>query len=89
MCGCNSNFSGKKGETFGLDETRLGVEEINEQFSSFMGKLPREVPVIDVSKYGISEEEYFSYNPKHRGNFVNFTDGRGFKHSNELNEYEY
>ena len=89
MCGCNSNFDGKKVKALDLDSMKSGIESLNEEFYSFMGSLPKQQPVVDVKKYGISEEEYFSYNPKHRGNFVNFTDGKGFKHSNELNEYDY
>tara|TARA_R110002020_G_scaffold190916_9_gene390584 strand:+ start:787 stop:1005 length:219 start_codon:yes stop_codon:yes gene_type:complete len=60
-----------------------------QKFSSFKGGLPKKQPIIDTKKHGISDEEYFSYNPKHSGNFSNFTDGRGFKHGNELNEYDF
>ncbi len=90
MCGCGSNFNGNKaGRSLDLNSLKKEIESINNEFSSFVGSLPKEQPVIDVSKYGVSEEEHFAYNPKHGGYFNNFSDNRGFKHGNELGEYDY
>tara|TARA_R100001244_G_C5171163_1_gene131673 strand:- start:3955 stop:4227 length:273 start_codon:yes stop_codon:yes gene_type:complete len=90
MCGCNSNFKGAdmKGKSYASGTEKL-MQEHKARFSSFMGSLPKRQPVIDTKKHGISDEEYFAYNPKHRGNFSNFTDGRGFKHNNELNNFDF
>lgn len=90
MCGCNSNFRGSNGEVGGrMKEIEQKMREHKSKFSSFMGKLPKPQPIIDTKKHGISDEEYFAYNPKHRGNFSNFTDGRGFKHDNELDGFDF
>ena len=85
MCGCNSNFDGSKK----LSQIKQRRDAFKERFSSFKGSLPKPQPVINVKNYGIDEEEYFSYNPKHRGGFSNFVDNRGFKHSNELGGYDF
>lgn len=90
MCGCGSNFDGGVTHHFdSVESIRQRKKDMSDKILNFMGTLPKKQPVIDVKKYGIDAEEYFAYNPKHGGNFSNFTDSRGFKHSNELNEYDY
>ena len=97
MCGCNSNFTGRKkkvsnasGCTCKQGEPCNCLSGNKDRFSSFMGKIKKNNRnFVDTKKHGIADEDFFAYNPKHRANFSNFTDSRGFKHQNELEEFDY
>jgi hypothetical protein len=94
MCGCSSNFSGKKVNANGCTCDKGGKctckAGFDARYSAFMGKVgQRKQRFVDTKKHGIPNEEYFAYNPKHSANFVNFTDERGFKHDNELRDFEF
>tara|TARA_R100001244_G_scaffold96103_1_gene72027 strand:+ start:562 stop:1089 length:528 start_codon:yes stop_codon:yes gene_type:complete len=86
------SFVGERKRTaFSMGGFKKRFDDNQKKFSSFMGKvgMQKNHNFVDIKKHGISEEEYFAYNPKHSTSFSNFTDGRGFKHNNELNEYDY
>jgi len=90
MCGCGSNFDGKTESHFSsVDSINKRRNEMKGKISSFTGSSNKGNDFIDVRKYGIDEEEHFAYNPKQGIGFTNFSDGRGFKHNNELGEYDY
>ena len=87
MCGCSSNFKGGS-KAYSMDGIERKLAKYKAKFSAFEGVLAskRPTPIIDTKKHGISDEQYFEYNSKYNANFSNFTDERGFKHSNELSE---
>lgn len=75
----------------GMASTEKLMQEHKARFSAFMGEEEGvgQSPYVDIKKHGIPEEQYFEYNAKHRGNFSNFTEGRGFKHANELEDFDF
>lgn len=93
-CGCSSNFKGgsSKKESYSMNGTEKLMREHKAKFSAFMGQNEsgeNNSPYVDIKKHGIPEEQYFEYNAKHSGNFSNFTDERGFKHANELEDFDF
>tara|TARA_R110000803_G_scaffold133104_3_gene200332 strand:+ start:305 stop:616 length:312 start_codon:yes stop_codon:yes gene_type:complete len=101
-CGCGSSFSGKTNK-LNMSSKEVGAKKcscgkggnctcgksLDSRFSAFMGKVKTKRNFVDTKKHGIADEEFFAYNPKQRGNFSNFTDGRGFKHNNELDSFDF
>ena len=50
-----SNFSSKQ----------VGFEDVRSRFNAFMGVTPQ--PQVDIKKYNIPQDEYYSYNDYYSG----------------------
>tara|TARA_R110000824_G_scaffold178585_1_gene358366 strand:- start:1736 stop:2431 length:696 start_codon:yes stop_codon:yes gene_type:complete len=89
MKGMSKSMPTAKKCSCGKDGNCTCGKSLDSRFSAFMGKVKTKRNFVDTKKHGIADEEFFAYNPKQRGNFSNFTDGRGFKHNNELDSFDF